>query len=63
VTAADATPAAGGLVFEDLDVAAVGYVERAAGLAPGDRGRLRDDLVRQCLPFAGRIGARSPRTP
>jgi RNA polymerase sigma-B factor len=58
VTAVDATAAPGGLVFEDLDVAAVAYAERAAGLAPAERGRLRDDLVRQCLPFAGRIARR-----
>jgi len=58
VTASDATSAPGRLVFDDLDVAAVAYAERSAGIAPDDRGRLRDDLVRQCLPFAGRIARR-----
>ena len=58
MTASDATSAPGRLVFDDLDVAAVAYAERSAGIAPDDRGRLRDDLVRQCLPFAGRIARR-----
>ena len=52
------SPEPGGAGLEDLDVAAVAYAEKAAALPLGDRGRLRDDLVRQCLPFAGRIARR-----
>jgi RNA polymerase sigma-B factor len=45
-------------VLEDLDVAALAYAERAATAADAERGALRDELTRRCLPFAGRLARR-----
>jgi RNA polymerase sigma-B factor len=42
----------------DLDRAATTYAERTAGSSGGERDRLRDDFVRTCLPFAGRLARR-----
>ncbi len=56
--AAEQTPALGVLALEDLDLAALDYARRIEAAAVIDRPRLRDDLVRHCLPFAGRIARR-----
>jgi len=45
-------------VLEDLDVAALAYAERAAVATHAERGALRDELTRRCLPFAGRLARR-----
>jgi RNA polymerase sigma-B factor len=40
---------------EDLDLAALAYAQNLATVAPGARERLRDGLVRRCMPMAGRL--------
>jgi RNA polymerase sigma-B factor len=44
--------------LEDLDAAALAYAEGAAGASAAQRSALRDELARQCLPFAGRMARR-----
>ncbi|MBB2944068.1 RNA polymerase sigma-B factor [Actinoplanes lutulentus] len=44
--------------FEDLDVAAAEYAERRAAASPAQMDSLREDLIRHCLPFAGRLARR-----
>ena len=43
---------------DDYDVAAERYHERLIGTRGPARELLRDDFVRECLPFAGRLAAR-----
>ncbi|MFC7530727.1 SigB/SigF/SigG family RNA polymerase sigma factor [Actinoplanes sp. GCM10030250] len=45
-------------VLEDLDAAALAYAQRRAGASPGELSALREDLLRYCLPFAGRLARR-----
>lgn len=42
----------------DLDAVATAYAERSAGTGALEHDRLRDDFVRTCLPFAGRLARR-----
>jgi RNA polymerase sigma-B factor len=44
--------------LHDLDTAAVEYARRRDAAPAGERSRLRDDLIRGCLPFAGRLARR-----
>lgn len=44
--------------LEDLDAAAAVYAERRAGAGPAQLESLREDLIRYCLPFAGRLARR-----
>jgi RNA polymerase sigma-B factor len=44
--------------WSDLDAAAAEYAQRAALADDRGRDRLRENLIRLCLPFAGRIAAR-----
>ncbi|MEU4426753.1 SigB/SigF/SigG family RNA polymerase sigma factor [Actinoplanes sp. NPDC024001] len=44
--------------LEDLDAAALAYAERRAAASPAEVETLRDDMVRFCLPFAGRLARR-----
>lgn len=45
-------------MLEDLDAAATVFAERRDGAGPAEAAVLRDDLVRFCLPFAGRLARR-----
>ncbi|WP_430784325.1 SigB/SigF/SigG family RNA polymerase sigma factor [Actinoplanes sp. G11-F43] len=49
-------PAEGTL--EDLDAAAVAFASGRAGVRPAEAAVLREELVRFCLPFAGRMARR-----
>jgi RNA polymerase sigma-B factor len=44
--------------LEDLDAAALAYAGRRAGASPAELDAAREDLVRYCLPFAGRLARR-----
>jgi RNA polymerase sigma-B factor len=44
--------------LEDLDAAALTYAEHSTGASPGRKAGLRDELVRYCLPLAGRLARR-----
>ena len=44
--------------LEDLDAAATAYAARREGATPAEAVALREQLVRFCLPFAGRIARR-----
>jgi RNA polymerase sigma-B factor len=44
--------------LEDLDTVAVAYARRWRSAGAGERGRLRDDLICRCVPFADRIARR-----
>jgi RNA polymerase sigma-B factor len=54
----DDIPAPDEPVLEDLDVAALAYAERFPLISPADQVELRDELIRHCLPFAGRMARR-----
>ncbi|BBH71264.1 hypothetical protein ACTI_79490 [Actinoplanes sp. OR16] len=45
-------------VLEDLDTAAAAYAERRSEADPEALEALREDLIRYCLPFAGRLARR-----
>ncbi|MGK5677718.1 sigma-70 family RNA polymerase sigma factor [Actinoplanes sp. URMC 104] len=45
-------------ISDDLDEVAEQYVRDRAGLSPAQAARLRDDVIRRLLPFAGRLAAR-----
>jgi RNA polymerase sigma-B factor len=45
-------------VLEDLDAAAAAYAGRRSTAGPDERHGLREDLIRFCLPFAGRLARR-----
>jgi RNA polymerase sigma-B factor len=45
-------------VLEDLDAAAVAFAGRRAGADPAALDGLREELIRYCLPFAGRLARR-----
>ncbi|HET6534434.1 MAG TPA: SigB/SigF/SigG family RNA polymerase sigma factor [Actinoplanes sp.] len=45
-------------VLEDLDAAALRYAERLGNASIDERGALRDELARDCLPFASRLARR-----
>jgi RNA polymerase sigma-B factor len=44
--------------LEDLDAAALAYAGRRAGASQAELDAAREDLVRYCLPFAGRLARR-----
>ncbi|AGL18669.1 SigB/SigF/SigG family RNA polymerase sigma factor [Actinoplanes sp. N902-109] len=44
--------------LEDLDAAAIDYAARVTGVAADERAVLREEMVRLCLPFAGRMARR-----
>jgi RNA polymerase sigma-B factor len=44
--------------LDDLDAAAVAYARRWRSAGDEERGRLRDDLICRCVPFADRIARR-----
>ncbi|MDR6316497.1 sigma-70 family RNA polymerase sigma factor [Actinoplanes couchii] len=44
--------------LEDLDAAASGFAVRRAGASPAEAVVLREELIRFCLPFAGRMARR-----
>ncbi|MEV0897429.1 SigB/SigF/SigG family RNA polymerase sigma factor [Actinoplanes sp. NPDC049802] len=44
--------------LEDLDAAALDFAVRRSGAAEAEADALRDELVRHCLPFAGRLARR-----
>jgi RNA polymerase sigma-B factor len=44
--------------LDDLDVAAVAYARRWTSADDDERHRLRDDLIRHCVPFADRMARR-----
>ncbi|GAA4971609.1 SigB/SigF/SigG family RNA polymerase sigma factor [Actinoplanes utahensis] len=44
--------------LEDLDAAALEFAARRAGASDAEAEALREDLVRYCLPFAGRLARR-----
>ena len=45
-------------ILGDLDAAALEYAERRAGASRAELDAAREDLVRYCLPFAGRLARR-----
>ncbi|MEU4692731.1 SigB/SigF/SigG family RNA polymerase sigma factor [Actinoplanes sp. NPDC023714] len=45
-------------VLEDLDAAAAAFAERRSAAGPAALDALREDLIRYCLPFAGRLARR-----
>jgi RNA polymerase sigma-B factor len=45
-------------VLEDLDAAALAYADRRAVASPAEAGASREQLIRYCLPFAGRLARR-----
>ncbi|MEV6300368.1 SigB/SigF/SigG family RNA polymerase sigma factor [Actinoplanes sp. NPDC051861] len=44
--------------LEDLDAAAGAYARRRSGASPSEADAIRENLVRYCLPFAGRLARR-----
>jgi RNA polymerase sigma-B factor len=44
--------------LDDLDAAAVAYAHRWRSAGEDERGRLRDDLICRCVPFADRLAQR-----
>ncbi|WP_433790365.1 SigB/SigF/SigG family RNA polymerase sigma factor [Actinoplanes sp. CA-252034] len=45
-------------VLEDLDAAAIAYADRREGAIPTQAEALREEMIRYCLPFAGRLARR-----
>jgi RNA polymerase sigma-B factor len=45
-------------VLEDLDAAALAYADRRDAATPEEAGASREQLIRYCLPFAGRLARR-----